>query len=168
MRLPDLSAYQAAVPATERILPAEIEKWGAQLATGYARDPIRASRTRRDGLKLLGQSKPKEAAAALKQAVGLDPTDAISAYNLACAESIGGHSGKAMKWLREAFVRGFSDAKHAASDDDLAGLRDRKDFKELLEAQRRAGKQPGDSSRPALKEDDLELPGAVQDEPGGR
>ncbi|HYV17713.1 MAG TPA: DUF5700 domain-containing putative Zn-dependent protease [Verrucomicrobiae bacterium] len=154
-----LSAYEAAVPAAERILPAETEQWGARLATGYARDPILASKTRRDGLKLLGQSKHEEAAAALKQAVALDPTDAISAYNLACAESIGGHSGKAMKWLREAFDRGFSDAKHAASDDDLAPLRDRKDFQELLEAQRRAGKPPGDTSRPALRDDDLELPG---------
>jgi len=157
-----LSAYLAAVPAAGRILPAEIEQWRADLVAGYARDPILASRSRRDGLKLLSQSKNKEAAAALKQAVALDPTDAISAYNLACAESIAGHSGKAMKWLRAAFERGFTDAKHAAADDDLARLHDRKDFKDLIEAQRRAGKPPGDTSQPALREDDLE-PGAVQD-----
>jgi hypothetical protein len=154
-----LSAYEAAVPAAERILPAEMEQRGADLLAGYARDPLLASRTRRDGLRLLVQSRNREAAAALKQAVAMDPTDAISAYNLACAEAITGHPGKAMKWLREAFDRGFADARHAAADDDLSRLRDRKDFKELLEAQRRAGKS---------SEDGLALPGAVQDDPGGR
>ncbi|HET8947413.1 MAG TPA: DUF5700 domain-containing putative Zn-dependent protease [Candidatus Polarisedimenticolia bacterium] len=163
-----LAAYQAAVPAAERILPAAIEERAADLARGYARDPLLASRTRRDGLRLLSQSKNKEAAAALKQAVAMDPTDAISAYNLACAEAIAGHSGKAMKWLRASFDRGFTDARHAAADDDLAGLRDRKDFKELLETQRQAGKASGDASPPGLRPDDLEVPGAVQDEPGGR
>jgi tetratricopeptide (TPR) repeat protein len=162
-----LSAYQAAVPATERILPPTLPGWAADLATGYARDPLLASKTRRDGLRLLEQSRNKEAAAVLTKAVEMDPTDAISAYNLACAEAVTGRSGKAMKWLREAFDRGFADARHAAADDDLARLRDRKDFKELLETQRRAGKPSQETSPPAIRPDDLEIPGAVQDEPGG-
>jgi len=163
-----VSAYEAAVPQAERLLPAALAARIAGLATGYARDPLLASRTRREGLRLLEQSRNKEAAAALKQAVGMDPTDAISAYNLACAEALGGHPGKAMKWLRVAFDRGFADARHAAADDDLAPLRDRKDFKALLESRRRGGRSSGETSPPAPRPDDPDLPGVVQDDPGGR
>jgi hypothetical protein len=73
-----------------------------------------------------------------------------------------------MKWLRVAFDRGFADARHAAADDDLAPLRDRKDFKALLESRRRGGRSSGETSPPAPRPDDPDLPGVVQDDPGGR
>jgi len=44
-----------------------------------------------------------------------------------------------MKWLVEAFARGFDDTKHAAADDDLTVLRQRRDFKQLLAAHAPSG-----------------------------
>jgi hypothetical protein len=148
-----LRAYDAATPAGERLLPPGIDERAAALESGYGREPLLATRTRREGLRLLEQSKNAEARTALQHAVKMDPTDAISAYNLACAEALEGRSGKAMKWLREAFARGFADSKHAAVDDDLAPLRDRKDFRDLLAAQRPAGKGRGDSPAPIPRTD---------------
>ena len=109
-------------------LPARLR----ELESGYGRDPLMASQARRDGLRLLAESKNGEAKEALHLAIERDPTDALSAYNLACAEALDGKERKAMKWLREAFERGFDDTKHAAADADLATLRERRDFKEIL------------------------------------
>ena len=137
-----LRAYEAAARGVEGLMPAGLAERAHELESGYGRDPLLATRTRRDGLKLLEQSKNREAKSALAAAVKMDPTDAISAYNLACAEALGGHAGKAMKWLTEAFDRGFGDVKHAAVDEDLASLRDRKDFNDLIRARRPGSADP--------------------------
>ena len=128
-------------PRAGSLLDAPLPARLRELEAGYGRDPLLASRTRRDGLRLMTESRIGEAMEALRAAVTMDPTDATSAYNLACAEALDGHRRKAMKWLRAAFDRGFDDTKHAAADDDLVSLRERGDFKELLREHAPAAKR---------------------------
>jgi hypothetical protein len=140
-----LRAYETAIDADGAaaaggtLLPAALPDRLRDLESGYGRDPLLASRARRDGLRLLAESKNGEAKEALHLAVKMDPSDASSAYNLACAEALEGRERRAMKWLVEAFARGFDDTKHAAADDDLTVLRQRRDFKQLLAAHAPSG-----------------------------
>ena len=133
------AAASGGVAAGRGLLPAALPDRLRDLQSGYGRDPLLASRARRDGLRLLAESKNGEAKEALHRSVELDPSDASSAYNLACAEALEGRERRAMKWLVEAFARGFDDTKHAATDDDLAALRQRRDFKNLMAAHAPSG-----------------------------
>ena len=103
-----------------------------ELEAGYGRDPVRASRLRREGLRLLVNARPGDAIDILKQAVRLDPSDATSAYNLACSWALLGREKKALRWLAAAFDRGFTDYKHAANDEDFTSLRSSPEFAALL------------------------------------
>ena len=154
-----------AAPPSGNLLAPPLQARLEELQAGYGRDPVLASRKRRDGLRLMTESKIDEAKAALLDAVSMDPTDATSAYNLACAEAIDGRGRKAMKWLRAAFERGFTDTKHAAADADLVTLRERRDFKELLRehAPRAKSGIPGSGTPPAPRPD-----APVQDDAGSR
>ena len=136
-----LHAYGNAIePGGASLLPDPLPARARDIEAGYGRDPLLASRSRRDGLRLVADSKCDEAKRELHRAVDLDPSDASSAYNLACAEALLGKQRRAMKWLREAFARGFGDTKHAAADPDLTTLRARRDFKNLLKMYSPAGK----------------------------
>jgi tetratricopeptide (TPR) repeat protein len=115
----------------------------AALRRGYARDPLLATRLRREGLALLAHGRPQEARDALKQAVRIDPTDSTSAYNLACAFALAGKKGPALKWLEESFDRGFDEYKHAALDGDLRLLWDELRFEELLRSRGFKYRRPG-------------------------
>ncbi len=103
-----------------------------ELRHGYGRDPARASRLRREGLALIESQQVNAAVAALTEAAGLDPSDATSAYNLACAHALSGNTKPALKWLGRSFDRGFANYKHAAMDEDLIRLRDRPEFEAML------------------------------------
>lgn len=56
------------------------------------------------------------------------PENASVAYNLACAESRGGHGDDAVEHLRRAIELRPSFAENARDDPDLAAIRDRPDF----------------------------------------
>jgi tetratricopeptide (TPR) repeat protein len=116
----------------ESLIPDGIIAAIGEVERGYGRNPFRASRLRRDGLRWLVDSRPADAIEILKQAVRLDPTDAISAYNLACAWALLGREKKSLRWLAAAFDRGFTDYKHAANDEDFTNLRARPEFAALL------------------------------------
>jgi tetratricopeptide (TPR) repeat protein len=155
-------------PGETSILPVSLSPLVRDLEAGYGRDPVLASRLRRQGLTLLSQDKREEAASTLEQAVRLDPTDSTSAYNLACAEALRSRKHRAMKWLREAFARGFDNTRHAATDQDLETLRDRADFKRLLEAYARtAAPGEGEPARPRPDEPNGPEPSPPPGGPGG-
>ena len=144
-------------PGETSLLPGPLSPLVSDLEAGYGRDPVLASRLRRQGLTLLSQEKRDEAAGILGQAVALDPTDSTSAYNLACAEALLERPRRAMKWLKEAFARGFDNARHAATDQDLDTLHGRGDFKRLLEAHGRTA-APTEQEPPAGSKPDAPLP----------
>jgi tetratricopeptide (TPR) repeat protein len=60
-------------------------------------------------------------------------------YNLACLYAIMGHGDQAMAFLQNSVREGFSEWDHLEHDEDLKSLRDRTDFKELINAVHKAG-----------------------------
>jgi len=137
-------AYEEAVPrGADSLLTEALYDALAALGRGYARDPLLATRLRREGLALLAGGRPQEARGVLKDAVRIDPTDATSAYNLACAFALVGKKGPAIKWLRESFERGFDEYKHAALDGDLKLLWDEPRFEALLRSRGFKFRRPG-------------------------
>jgi Zn-dependent protease len=56
----------------------------------------------------------------------------LDAYNLACAEARLGHDEEALRWLRTAVDSGFADREHLLDDPDLAPLRARDEWTEIV------------------------------------
>lgn len=54
-------------------------------------------------------------------------------YNFACLLAISGDPERSMKALQAAVKNGWTDHRHTARDEDLRGLRERDDFKALIE-----------------------------------
>ena len=127
-------AYLAALPrvSSESLLPSQLPALIDDLERGYARDPVRATRARRAGLGLIGLGRLEDAGRELTRSIRIDPSDGTSAYNLACAQALRGRKRRALKWLEEAFDRGFNNYKHAATDEDLDSLHDEPEFEALL------------------------------------
>jgi len=72
-----------------------------------------------------------EAASQIRSAITLDPTNAYVLYEAAVVSQMRGDSDAAMSWLRRAVQNGL--APHdAAADPDLRSLRDRPDFKTIV------------------------------------
>jgi tetratricopeptide (TPR) repeat protein len=114
------------------VLPAGLTDRISEVEQGYGRAPMAAAQARRRGLALLEQGEHHEAAKALQESIDLDPTDATSAYNMACVWALEGRRRRALRWLGESFDRGFENFKHAATDQDLESLREDPRFRELL------------------------------------
>jgi len=151
------NAYAGAVGRTGEpsILPVRIEPQIAELEEeGYGDVWLSAIRMRRAGLRALLRENLEEAVEALEEAVRLDRSDAISAYNLACAfaleaggwEELPGRPGEleryagqgmkrtALRWLDESLRRGFDNMKLIRVDPDLSALRDDPRFRAILQA----------------------------------
>ena len=67
-----------------------------------------------------------------KQAIRIDPDDALAHYNLACCYSLLGNVNKALESLGRSIDLGFDDIKHIENDSDLNGLRDEAGYKKLI------------------------------------
>jgi tetratricopeptide (TPR) repeat protein len=80
---------------------------------------------------------------AWRRAAELGHSPANSHYNVACALARQGHDSEALDWLERAVALGFDDASNLKRDDDLASLRGRARFQELIETSG-ALKMPGD------------------------
>lgn len=81
-----------------------------------------------------------EAETACRETLELVPHSFEVEYNLACALARQGKADPAMAMLKQAYDDGFTDAAHIASDEDLASLTGRDDFKALVAAATAAGK----------------------------
>ena len=75
----------------------------------------------RDGAKLI-----------LRQCVTRVPHDLMAVYNLACAHALLGQTDEALEMLRAALQLGFRAKQQLKMDDDLASLRDKPEFAEIL------------------------------------
>lgn len=82
---------------------------------------------------LVRQGHYAEAEKRCQAAIQLLPNDPASHYNLACVQARQGRPEAALESLRKALALGFRDRSHMEQDEDLAGLRDRPEFKRLLE-----------------------------------
>ena len=82
---------------------------------------------------LLAAKEPTRAALALEIAVLLKPDRPAPWYDLACARALSGNGSLALEALRTAVEKGFNDAAHLAADEDLRSIRERPEFRALLE-----------------------------------
>ena len=83
--------------------------------------------------ELFKQGKYAEAERRIRLALRMVPHDMASHYNLACALARQGKADEALGTLRRAVELGYNDRNHIAGDADLAPLREREEFKKLLE-----------------------------------
>lgn len=149
------------------ILPARFRDWVAELAgEGYRDAWMIAFLKRRIGLSALQRGELDTAVEAFSEAVRLDRSDAVSAYNLACAYAL--ETGRrevlpwrpteldryaaacsaraALRWLDEALRRGFDDFRLIGVDRDLSTLRDDPGFRAILESHGVRGLPGGDTA----------------------
>ncbi len=82
---------------------------------------------------LFKQGKYDQAEQRIRLALRLVPHDLASQYNLACALARQGKADEAMAALSRAVELGYNDRNHMAGDADLAPLRERPEFKALLD-----------------------------------
>jgi tetratricopeptide (TPR) repeat protein len=75
----------------------------------------------------------EDSADAARMAVLLDPECAPAHYDLACYYALAGETDKALASLEAALAKGFCDFDWAGRDPDLEKLRDRREFRELLD-----------------------------------
>lgn len=74
-----------------------------------------------------------EALAVDRELVRRSPECETAHYNLACSLSLTGALDEAVTALQRAVELGYTDAEQLASDDDLAALRERPEFKALVQ-----------------------------------
>jgi len=67
-----------------------------------------------------------------RKLVRLDPDDPTAHYNLACSLCLKGRKADAVKVLRDAIARGYSDFNWMQHDPDLNDLMDYPGFRQLL------------------------------------
>lgn len=97
------------------------------------------------GMSLLRLAEYSEAARAFETAVELGDSPPTHSYNVACALALAKKPVQAMKWLEKAVAAGFSNARLAEQDADLAILREDSQFKKLVSRMRKLGVQGGSS-----------------------
>lgn len=86
--------------------------------------------SRHYALMYLGRN--DEAKAWMKQLLDADPENVGLYYDAACLYARMGESEKAVGYLRTALELGYRNLMHIAQDDDLDTIREREDFKELI------------------------------------
>jgi len=86
-----------------------------------------------EGYKLVEQGKYDQAIAKGEEAARLDPDSGQPFYHLACYQARAGNPEKAMHYLEWAVKLDATLRKAAARDSDLTPLRDRDDFRKLVQ-----------------------------------
>lgn len=76
---------------------------------------------------------PPETVSVVEELTKTHPNSSELHYNFACLLALSGQKDRAMEALATAVRNGWWDHRHTSRDDDLGILRDRRDFKELLE-----------------------------------
>jgi serine/threonine-protein kinase len=119
-----------------------LAEWDRAIALddGSARGPLRLGRA----ATLARADDPAKAVAEADDLADAKGTSARTLYDCARVQALASaaasgdvasaekYAGRAVKLLREAFTKGFTDAAHMQRDGDLAPLRGRADFAELL------------------------------------
>jgi len=81
----------------------------------------------------LGLGDTQKAIEVMDSIIARDTTDAGNYYDAACVYSRMGKYDTAISYLKQAFEKGFKRFYHISKDPDMDGLRNRSDFKALVE-----------------------------------
>ena len=85
------------------------------------------------GSEQLQKKNFKKAIIFLEVSANAIETDIFTLYNLACAYSLDNQPKKAIKCLKTAVKYGYNNYSHMETDTDLDNVRNKKEFKELME-----------------------------------
>jgi len=88
----------------------------------------------RHGFNLLEAHKYEEGAEVYRMLLELWPRDAVSHYNLACAEALLGHSESAVESLAHSVEWGYGNLDHLLKDSDLDSIRTHPGYLAVVEA----------------------------------
>lgn len=139
-----------AEPVAEKPSVFELPRLQARFAAGQAQLTA-----------LIQQQKYAEAESLCRDLVKLIPHDPNGPYNLACVLAREGKLNEALTALDQAVSLGFNNAKHIETDDGLLPLREREEFKKLLEKAATAKPNPDAgwkyTAEPAAIEDGVAL-----------
>ncbi|MDA7978544.1 MAG: tetratricopeptide repeat protein [Pirellulales bacterium] len=83
-------------------------------------------------IELIQQGKHRQAADIFTELTEKHPKSVLAAYSLACCEAQLGNPVQAVKHLERAIELGWWNIQHTQADENLANLRDRDDFKQLI------------------------------------
>jgi Tfp pilus assembly protein PilF len=86
----------------------------------------------RQMMKAFGDGKYDRARDLAEKVVQADPDNAVSWYNLACAESRLNHRDKALAALKRAIREGYLSFRHMEKDPDLANIRNTAEYRGIL------------------------------------
>jgi len=115
----------------------------------------------REALRLMESSEAKsliEAKNLLLSLLHLQPEDPVTLYNLACADSLIGNINSAFSYLHQSIQQGYNNLVHMCQDPDLAALRGREEWHNLviaLKAKLSGGEQ---KEAPKVAEPPVEVP----------
>jgi len=82
--------------------------------------------------RALDEGRPADAVPLLEEQAALAPGSPNPLYNLACAQALAGRPEEALTSLGRSVDAGWTGAEHAKQDGDLASIRGRPEFQELL------------------------------------
>jgi hypothetical protein len=85
------------------------------------------------GSEQLQKRNLKKAIIFLEASANAIETDIFTLYDLACAYSLDNQPKKAIKYLKAAVKYGYKNFSHMETDTDLDNIRNKKEFKELME-----------------------------------
>lgn len=120
------------------------------------------------GLDALTAKRLDEGITLFKRCLKSSPRYAICAYNLACAYSLKRDGVTAVEWLARAADWGYEDVKHMSEDSDLDNIRDRADYRQVVDdiQARLPDKEPRLAFTPARSDRGLELVAMLRSEMG--
>ena len=85
------------------------------------------------GLLYHSLSKYDSAIIYLQKAIRLNPSNGRTYYRLACSYALNNQADDAVSYLKQAFEKGFKNYDVLINDPDLGGLKDNKEFQDLVE-----------------------------------
>jgi len=90
-----------------------------------------------EAMERIKEEKWQAAADAIAKLAETNPTNYHMLYNLACCQARLGKPDEALATLRRSVEAGWLDHAHASRDKDFASIRDRDEFKQLIEAMKK-------------------------------
>jgi tetratricopeptide (TPR) repeat protein len=123
--------------------PAKLEALASSFLIGFLEDALRSYPDNPEVLMELGElytlgGRIEEGLRIDQKLVKILPDHPTVHYNLACSLALMGQGEKAIKALRTALRKGFSDFKLMMEDADLNSLREDPEFQELLDLAKKA------------------------------
>jgi len=85
------------------------------------------------GLLYHSQRQYDSAIVLIQRAIRLDPSKGKTYFQLACSYALSNQPEQAIRYLEQAYQRGYKNTDNLLNDPDLSGLKDMKGYQDLLD-----------------------------------